>query len=83
MTDKIKKALIWVGAALIFIIIVVPYIIIVVLLNRQGKRIELFPEIKVVDIKNESDIDTNALAGALAAAHAISKKIAGKQKKKE
>lgn len=83
MKDNVKKALIWVGVALIFIIIVVPYIIIAVLLNRQGKRIELFPEIKVVDIKNESDIDPNALAGALAAAQAISKKIVGKQKKKE
>lgn len=82
MKDNVKKALIWIGAAVIFIIIVVPYIVISILLNRQGKRIELYPEIKVVDIKNESDIDSNALAGALAAAQAISKKIASKQKKK-
>jgi len=80
MAIDVKKTLTWVGIALIFIIIVVPYIALVVVLKRQGKRIELYPEIKVVEITNENPIDINVLSSALAAAQAISKKVTTKKK---
>lgn len=72
-----NKILNYILGFFIFILIILPYIIIYFILKKNNQKLQLYPEIKIVKITNENEIDSNLLEEALM----ISSKILDKIKK--
>jgi len=59
----------------ILLIIIIPYILIYFLLKKSNQTLQLYPEIKIIDIKNKENINTNVLEEALKISSKILNKI--------
>ena len=71
----IKKFKGWFIGIIIILIVVVPYIILYFYLRKNGKEITIFPEFKIINIKNEKEIDPKIAEDAIAKGKEILKRV--------
>jgi len=73
--ELFKNVLNWFLIVLILLIIIIPYVLFVVYLNRKEKKLILYPEIKIVDIKSEDAPDIDDMSSAVSLSKRILEKI--------
>lgn len=72
---KVKRSSLWIWGIILIVLFVALNIIIHLLLINKKKRIVIYPKFKIVDVKNEKDIDTNVVDSSVKIGRDILKKV--------
>jgi uncharacterized membrane protein YukC len=75
--SKIKGWGVVIIAIIAVLVIIIPYFVAYYYMRKANKIITIYPEFSIREIKNQNEIDMNALAGGLRIGQEIVKKLKG------
>jgi 4-amino-4-deoxy-L-arabinose transferase-like glycosyltransferase len=77
--EKNKRIFFIILAIIVFLLVVVPWVLLYFYYRNKGQQIQIFPEFKVIDVKNTEEIDLKILDDGIKMGKDILNKIEGKK----
>jgi len=77
--EKNKRIFFIILSVIVFLLVLVPWILLYIYYRKNGQQIQIYPEFKVIDVKNTEEVDLKILDDSIKMGKDILSKIEGKK----